>query len=259
METVATALEAFPPGLFDVAGVIGVAFYLGSYVVLQAGLIGGTGYAYPAMNLAASALVLVSLITEFNLYSAIIQVSWILVSLGGMTRRYALQRRTRFDPDEEYLRAALFSGLDPLVVRRMFDRADWVDLGPGHDFIEEGEAVDALWVLREGEVAIVVQGREITRVHPLVFLGELAVLNGEPSIGTARTTGPTRLWRLPAEQLRAVIGGDQGARLQIEGLLSRASRWKLGNANLRLARAYGVAPPERANGGTPPDPAQPVG
>ncbi|PWJ18074.1 cyclic nucleotide-binding domain-containing protein [Jannaschia seohaensis] len=236
MDAILTAAETLPPGLFNLAGMIGVGFYLGSYLLLQAAVIKGTGYLYPALNLTASALVLVSLVTNFNLYSAIVQISWIVISLGGMTRRYIAHRRIRFTDEEEALRQHMLGGLEPLVARRMFDRAEWVDVEPGRDFVTQGEPVDALWVLWDGAVDIIVEGTRITTMPAPTFVGELSVLNGEPSIGTARATDRTRVLRLPVKELQAVIAGNQATRLQLEGLLSRASRYKLGNANLRIAR-----------------------
>ena len=72
--------------ILDVAGIAGVGFYLGSYTALQLGMLRGDGYAYAILNAAAAALVLLSLKEAFNLSSAVIQVSWIVISLVGITR-----------------------------------------------------------------------------------------------------------------------------------------------------------------------------
>ena len=56
----------------DLAGIAGVAFYLGSYFALQAGFIRGSGYLYAVLNLAASSLVLVSLFNSFNVLSDLV-------------------------------------------------------------------------------------------------------------------------------------------------------------------------------------------
>ena len=61
---------------YQVAGYGGVAFYLGSYGLLQLGVLRGNSYTYAALNLLAAALVLVSLFRNWNLFSAIIQISW---------------------------------------------------------------------------------------------------------------------------------------------------------------------------------------
>ncbi|MEX0369308.1 MAG: hypothetical protein AB3N09_01665, partial [Tateyamaria sp.] len=71
---------------FQIAGFAGVAFYLGSYALLQLGVVRGNGYPYALMNLAGASLVLVSLVTGWNLFSAIIQISWITLSIVGIAR-----------------------------------------------------------------------------------------------------------------------------------------------------------------------------
>lgn len=58
--------------LFDWAGFVGLAAYLGSYAALQLGFLNGQGYPYALLNTLAAACVLLSLIEAFNLSSALI-------------------------------------------------------------------------------------------------------------------------------------------------------------------------------------------
>lgn len=77
-----------PDIVLEAVGVAGVAIYLGSYALLNAGRIDSSGYAYALMNMIAACLVLVSLSVSFNLSSTLIQISWILISLYGIGRRW---------------------------------------------------------------------------------------------------------------------------------------------------------------------------
>ena len=70
-----------PTVMSDVAGVSGVALYLGAYAALQLGFLRGRGLVYPALNFLAAGLVLISLATDWNAYAATIQISWIVISL----------------------------------------------------------------------------------------------------------------------------------------------------------------------------------
>jgi hypothetical protein len=65
------------PVMLEALGLIGVAFYLGSYAMLQFGLLDGQSYSYAILNIIAPALVLVSLGQAFNLSATIIQVLWV--------------------------------------------------------------------------------------------------------------------------------------------------------------------------------------
>lgn len=68
----------------QLVGVVGTVTYIGSYFIVQIGLMRAPGYAYCLVNILAASLVGVSLLYEFNLASAIIQVSWIMISLAGI-------------------------------------------------------------------------------------------------------------------------------------------------------------------------------
>ena len=67
-------------------GVLGFVFYMLSYFLLLIGKIGGTDNTYILMNFLAASCVLISLIHNFNLASALIQIFWIAISIVGLVR-----------------------------------------------------------------------------------------------------------------------------------------------------------------------------
>ena len=69
-------------------GYMGAIFYVGTYLLLQLGLIRGDGYLYPSLNLIASGSVLISLSAHFNPFSAFIETSWVTISLMGIARHW---------------------------------------------------------------------------------------------------------------------------------------------------------------------------
>lgn len=73
-------------------GVLGFIFYMLSYYLLLIGKIDGTDNSYILMNFAAASFVLVSLIHNFNLASALIQIFWIAISIVGLIRYNLLQK-----------------------------------------------------------------------------------------------------------------------------------------------------------------------
>ena len=72
--------------LLQLVGVAGFIFYLLAYGLLQVGRTSGRSYSYVLLNLLAASLVLISLIHQFNLASLLIQISWIVISIVGLTR-----------------------------------------------------------------------------------------------------------------------------------------------------------------------------
>ena len=71
----------------DFIGVIGVTLYVGSYFLLQTKIFDGNKNTYAVMNLLAPIAVLVSLTESFNLASALIQISWVTISIVGISLR----------------------------------------------------------------------------------------------------------------------------------------------------------------------------
>ena len=84
----------FQMSIYEILGLAGVVFYLGSYAALQFDIIDGKSVAYSLMNFFAASLVLVSLLENFNMPSLIIQVSWITISLYGISK-ILLSRKTQ--------------------------------------------------------------------------------------------------------------------------------------------------------------------
>ena len=73
--------------LFDAFGLLGFAAYLGGFSALQFGLLDGNGKSFAWINVIAASFVLISLYDAFNLASALIQISWIIIGYVGIVRR----------------------------------------------------------------------------------------------------------------------------------------------------------------------------
>lgn len=221
-------------GIFDLAGIAGVAFYLGSYFALQAGFIRGSGYLYAVLNLAASSLVLVSLFNSFNVYSATIQVSWIVISIFGLTRLYLMARSIRFTEEEEGFRREMFEAMDRKTAFRLIRGGTWREAAPGEILVKEGARVSALTFLASGTAEVRLDGVLITQMQAPALVGEMGVLSGLPATATVTVTlsEPARIWQHSADRLEILVA-DTEIGLQIEGALSRDMRQKLIAGNLR--------------------------
>jgi hypothetical protein len=73
--------------VFDAFGLLGFAVYLSAFGALQFEWLDGNGRTYAWANIFAASFVLVSLVEAFNLASALIQISWIIVGYVGIVRR----------------------------------------------------------------------------------------------------------------------------------------------------------------------------
>lgn len=82
----------------DLCGVLGSALILGSYLLLQMGRLGADSVAWPVANGLGAALVLVSLLANFNLGAFILECAWLLISVLGLVR--TLRSRSSLEPDQ---------------------------------------------------------------------------------------------------------------------------------------------------------------
>lgn len=72
---------------YTVAGFIGAAMVVVAYFANQQGWLSSEDWRYPLANLIGASLILVSLYTEWNFPSAVIEGFWALISLYGLMRR----------------------------------------------------------------------------------------------------------------------------------------------------------------------------
>jgi hypothetical protein len=80
-------------GVLDVLGVGGFVLYMLAFGAVQFQLLDGNSTGYSIANICAAMLVAVSLISEFNLASALIQGSWILIGMTGLILRFSKARK----------------------------------------------------------------------------------------------------------------------------------------------------------------------
>lgn len=72
-------------GLLDFLGNIGVLFLMIAYLLLQLNKL-SNGLLYSTLNALGAGLIVVSLLTNFNLSAFLMEVFWVLISLIGIYR-----------------------------------------------------------------------------------------------------------------------------------------------------------------------------
>jgi hypothetical protein len=79
-------------GVFDLAGLAGVAMILGAYAAAQLHRLNPVKAPALILNLVGASLILVSLTRAFNLSAVIVEAAWALIALAGLVR-ILLRRR----------------------------------------------------------------------------------------------------------------------------------------------------------------------
>lgn len=224
-------IEAF---VYDWLGYAGVVVYLGSYMALQFGLIPGVGYRYAALNMVAALLVLVSLTQAFNMASALIQFSWVIISLFGITRTYIISRRLFFTEEEQFLIDYGLPGTPRPIARKILDAGCWLDEKPGFQLTKEGEPVQQLYYIAYGSANVTVGQKKVAELKQ-GFIGEMNVMTKGPASATVIIVEPTRLFCISSNNLRRISRNDSETNIYIEKHLAEGTKRKLMEANTRLS------------------------
>lgn len=82
-------------GSFQLLGVLGSFIYIASFACVQLGKLDGNSTRYALCNVSAAFLVALSLTVEFNLASALIQYSWMIIGLIGLALRWQCKKRPK--------------------------------------------------------------------------------------------------------------------------------------------------------------------
>lgn len=77
-------------GVLDFVGNIGVALMMIAYLLLQLNKM-KNGLVYSIVNAVGASLVILSLLTNFNLSAFLMEAFWVLISLIGIVRHFLLR------------------------------------------------------------------------------------------------------------------------------------------------------------------------
>ena len=77
---------AFPAGLLDAGGIVGVLMVLAAYAGAQVERLDPTRPPALLLNLAGSLLILLSMVHAFNLSAFLMEAAWALTALYGLAR-----------------------------------------------------------------------------------------------------------------------------------------------------------------------------
>jgi predicted acylesterase/phospholipase RssA/CRP-like cAMP-binding protein len=124
-----------------------------------------------------------------------------------------------------------FSVLDAAALDALLPHFQAVELAPGQTLFRQGDTADALFVLAEGGLEVLVgRDQRISTVTPGSCVGEIAFFDsfrrgGEEPAGartaTVRAQGPARLLQLPEALARQLYREEPGFRAALAALMER--------------------------------------
>jgi len=183
--------------IYGWAGVLGVLLYLAAYGALQLGFLRGSSWRYTVLNMIAAASILFSLLENWNLFSALIQIFWILISIIGLSRRLWLRSQLDFSAEDTGFLATHLPTLPPIEAHRITRLGVWGDRPPGARLARQGEEVGGLLYLAQGRAAVEVDGRQVASLGPGALVGEMTLMHGGAATADVTVTEAARVLVLP--------------------------------------------------------------
>jgi hypothetical protein len=176
----------------------------------------------------------------------VVTAVWMGLLLGAcltlLARNFYESRHVRFTPEEQRMLDSLVAGVSQNRARHLIDQGMWLNGKEGDVLTREGQRVDHLYFLAEGEARVTSMGRQVGTCRPGDLIGELTVLSGETASATVILTGPARFWCAPADDLRPYVEAHDDIRRAIEHGFATALKAKLRASNRAIAEAGGVHP-----------------
>ena len=103
----------------------------------------------------------------------------------------------------------LFELLDDSGRQRMLAAAQAMPVAAGEVIVHEGEAGDAMYVVRSGVVRVTAEAldgeKQVAELGPGAVFGEIAVVGHEQRTATVRAEGAVELWRFDAAAIDAIL------------------------------------------------------
>ena len=102
----------------------------------------------------------------------------------------------------------LFHGLGRHDLEFLASNVDEVEVGPGRTLITEGQTNHSFYVLSEGTVEVLVQGRHRRTMGPGDFFGEISMDARMTATATVQTTSAVRAFVVSHAQFRALEANE---------------------------------------------------
>ena len=118
--------------------------------------------------------------------------------------------------------ASLFSECNKKQLGEIAAIADEIELPAGKDLIRQGERGREFFVLLEGDVKVVKDGKAVEQRGPGDFFGEIALVSKVPRTATVTTTTPVRMLVVTDRDFKHLL--ETSPDLQLKVLETLAAR-----------------------------------
>ena len=109
------------------------------------------------------------------------------------------------DGAERLAKIDLFDGFTPAELARVAELVEEVEAEQGAVLTEQGKPGAEAYIVVEGNAAFEVAGARKGSIGPGELIGEMALIDNRPRVGTVRALSPMKLLALDAAQFRKLL------------------------------------------------------
>jgi len=210
-----------------IVGLFGVGLYIGIYILLRLEILRGGSFPHSLLSLIGASCVLLSLTENFNLSSAIIQSTWIVISILGLGRLYFINKTTKFDRLELIFLKTKLPRLTNAHAKRLFGMGEWKSGRRGEVLVSQDQQVEKFCYLAEGQADVFIDGELSATSKKGDFIGEITYLSGEPATGTVVLSEPSTYFCIDVMAMRKLAKFNNTLHYEIEKSIADDLRGKL--------------------------------
>jgi len=115
-------------------------------------------------------------------------------------------KKTRMKELVDHLsKVELIRALPPSEIHALLPHIRNRQYDAGTDIFQQGDRGDALYLIEQGDIAVIQDGEEIARLEGGDAFGEMALLSGEPRNATLRAVGEVTCWQIMKEDFDELV------------------------------------------------------
>jgi MFS family permease len=104
-------------------------------------------------------------------------------------------------------RVSIFSPLPESTLEQVASQLERIRLPAGHDVFRQGDSGDHFYIVAEGDVEVMVDGRSVGALGPGEHFGEIALLRDIPRTASVTTRSEVELYALARDDFIAAVTG----------------------------------------------------
>jgi len=151
-------------------------------------------------------------------------IFWLAVFIAiNVTRIVGIvldRRSVEFNEEEAELRETVFQKFSPVEFMKLMRIGEWRRAETGARLTAQGEMVDGLMLLFNGEVVVERDGAEIGRARDGAMIGEISFLQGGSANATVSVTKPCRYISWSHEDLRKLLHRNPSMAIAMQHIFS---------------------------------------